>query len=365
MTDDRNQIITEGIKYTGSKLKLLPYIQSIVSELPNIHSVLDGFSGTTRVSQLFAQLGYSTHSNDLSVWSETFARCYLLAERKVNFYRELIDHLNNLTPYSGWFTENYGGYEGDKKKPFQVHNTQKLDAIRDEIDILNLSVNDKSVILTALILALDKVDSTLGHYASYLKEWSKRSYAELRLDLPNLFPITTNNQVTQKDIFNLLNNNSNDNTEYDLAYYDPPYGSNNEKMPASRVRYSAYYHLWKTVILNDKPKLFGKVGRRVDSKDTMNNNPFESFKKNENNQYIAMEAISRLVKQTHSHYILLSYSSGGRATKEELMDILSSNGKLINQYSIDYKKNVMANMTSTKEWASDTDNQEYLFLLEK
>jgi adenine-specific DNA-methyltransferase len=139
MTDNRNQIITEGIKYTGSKLKLLPYIQSIVSKLPNIHSVLDGFSGTTRVSQLFAQLDYSTHSNDLSVWSETFARCYLLAERKVNFYKEVIDHLNNLTPYSGWFTENYGGYAGDKKKPFQVHNTQKLDAIRDEIDRLNLS----------------------------------------------------------------------------------------------------------------------------------------------------------------------------------------------------------------------------------
>jgi len=57
------------------------------------------------------------------------------------------------------------------KRPWQKHNTRKLDAIREEIDRLNLDADDKAVALTSLILALDQVDSTLGHFASYLRDW--------------------------------------------------------------------------------------------------------------------------------------------------------------------------------------------------
>lgn len=44
-----NNIETYGIKYAGSKLKLLPQIQDIIKDLP-IEKVLDGFAGSTRVS---------------------------------------------------------------------------------------------------------------------------------------------------------------------------------------------------------------------------------------------------------------------------------------------------------------------------
>jgi len=46
---DINNIKTFGIKYAGSKLKLLPQIYDIIYNL-KISNVLDGFSGTTRVS---------------------------------------------------------------------------------------------------------------------------------------------------------------------------------------------------------------------------------------------------------------------------------------------------------------------------
>jgi hypothetical protein len=42
-------IKTESIKYIGAKTKLLPYILSIINNIPNIKTVLDGFAGTTRV----------------------------------------------------------------------------------------------------------------------------------------------------------------------------------------------------------------------------------------------------------------------------------------------------------------------------
>ena len=79
-----------------------------------------------------------------------------------------------------------------------------------------------------------------------------------------------------------------------------------------------------------------------------------------------MNALSRLIKNTDAHYLLLSYSSGGRATKQELLDAISSNGKLLKMAEIDYKKNVMANMKWTNEWVnSDGKYKEYLFLMEK
>ena len=63
-----NEILTpttEGIKYTGSKLKLIPHIIQDIKDL-EITSVLDGFTGTTRVAQACSQLGYETTCNDVS-----------------------------------------------------------------------------------------------------------------------------------------------------------------------------------------------------------------------------------------------------------------------------------------------------------
>ena len=236
----------------------------------------------------------------------------------------------------------------------------RLDAIRDKIEEYNLLWEDKCVLLTSLIYAMDAVDNTLGHYAAYLTGWSSRSYKDIELKLPKRHHPTTQNKVIQGDVFDAIKD------YHDLVYFDPPYGSNNEKMPPSRVRYAAYYHIWKTVILNDKPKVFGKANRREDSRDTASPSIFEEYKRNEDGNFIAMQAIKDLIQQTNAHYILLSYSSGGRATKEELNDILHSNGNVIAAREINYRKNVMSNMRWTNEWINtDCPYWEYLFLMEK
>lgn len=69
-------IKTESIKYIGAKTRLLPYILSIIDNLPNIKIVLDGFAGTTRVWQALKQKGYNIISNDLSEYSKVFWDCY-------------------------------------------------------------------------------------------------------------------------------------------------------------------------------------------------------------------------------------------------------------------------------------------------
>ncbi len=352
---------TEGIKYAGSKLKILPYIIDAIADL-RVNNVLDGFSGSTRVSQALAKLKFKITACDISDWSEVFGKCYLLNKHSAKHYLDLINHLNSIPPIDGWFTEFYGGdIEGGEKRPFQKKNTRKLDAIRDEIDRLNLPEIEKSVALASLILALDSVDSTMGHYVSYLADWSPRSYNDLILKVPSVFPNTENNRVVKSDIFDALNGEY-----FDLAYLDPPYGSNNEKMPPSRVRYASYYHIWSSVIKNDRPALFGKVNRREDTRDTVSSSIFEEYRKDSDGHFIAMKAIRNLIHRVNADYILLSYSSGGRATKEELYDILNSAGTIQKALEIDYKKNVMGNMRWTNEWVnSDGSYQEYLFLIRK
>lgn len=355
------KIKTEGIKYAGSKLRLLPHILDMVSGLDGVNSVLDGFSGSTRVSQAFAQQGYAVSSNDISVWSEVFANCYLMASNDANYYAEMIEHLNHLQGRFGWFSEHYGGNETDLKKTFQLKNTMKLDAIREEIELMPISWIDKCVLLSSLILALDKVDNTLGHYAAYLSKWSARSYNTLELKTPLRIKTNFDNKVFRADIFETIKTQ-----HFDLAYLDPPYGSNNEKMPPSRVRYGAYYHLWTTIINNDQPELFGKANRRVDTRDEFSASVFEEFRKNKNGDFIAMEALRTLIQKTNARYLMLSYSSGGRATKQQLLDIISENAKLVSIKLIDYRKNIMSNLRSTNEWvAADDAHQEYIFLMKK
>ena len=360
---------TEGIKYAGSKLKLLPQILQMVRKA-NPKTVLDGFAGTTRVSQMLAQTGYLVIANDISAWSKIFATCYLLNPHAATHYQPLIGHLNALPGKDGWFTEHYGGEpnsgsslgEDNLKKPWQKHNTRRLDAIRDEIERLHVSDVEKAVLLASLILALDAVDSTMGHFVSYLNDWSKRSYNELQMKVPRLIPQTLKHSVYQGDIFDLVPK-----VEVDLAYFDPPYGSCNEKMPPSRVRYAAYYHLWTSICLYDKPTLFGKAKRRTDTSDTIASSVFEDFRKSDSGRFIVVEAIERLLKTTRAKHILLSYSSGGRATAEELNEVIASTGRLVEVLEMDYRKNVMAAMRWTNEWVNDAaqPNKEFLFLIEK
>lgn len=361
---------TQGIKYAGSKRKILPALLALIKPL-NVKTVLDGFSGTTRVSQALKQAGYTVYANDIADWSKIFGQCYLLNRRPASHYLPIIEHLNNLPGEYGWFSENYGGepngglavQKDGRKRIWQLHNTKKLDAIRGEIDKMAKNEIEKSVLLTSLILAMDKVDSSVGHQVSYLKKWAPRAYNTMKMEAPRLIIDDKPHKVYQKDIFNLIND-----IEVDLAYYDPPYGSSNDLMPPSRVRYASYYHIWKTICLNDKPKLVGAANRREDVGDTVSGSIFEEFRKNEKGQFLVIKAIEGLIKNTPAKYVVLSYNNNGRAAPQAIKEILKGLKKKISIIEMDYKKNVMATITrTTNEWIQDSNgnNKEYFFLVHK
>jgi adenine-specific DNA-methyltransferase len=100
--------------------------------------------------------------------------------------------------------------------------------------------------------------------------------------------------------------------------------------------------------LNDRPEVFGKAKRRVDSSDTVAGSPFEDFRQNDTGHFVAVKAIERLLRTTRAKHVILSYSSGGRATAGELNEVISSVGRLVETLEVGHRKNVMAGMRWTR-----------------
>ncbi|HEY6659677.1 MAG TPA: hypothetical protein VI031_01000, partial [Pyrinomonadaceae bacterium] len=84
-------------------------------------------------------------------------------------------------------------------------------------------------------------------------------------------------------------------------------------------------------------------------------------------RFIVVDAIERLLQQTNARHIILSYSSGGRATAAELNEVIRGAGKLVEAIEVNYQRNVMGGMRWTNEWVREAEqpNREFLFLIQK
>lgn len=106
----------------------------------------------------------------------------------------------------------------------------------------------KAILLTSLLLAADKVDSTTGVQMAYLKEWAPRAFNDLKLEYPPLLPGP--GRALLGDALDLV-----EGIEADLFYLDPPYNQHS---------YLANYHIWETLVLWDKPETYGIAKKRLD-----------------------------------------------------------------------------------------------------
>ena len=360
--------MTEGIRYTGSKKSIIPRILEMIQKhCGDVKTILDACVGTTRVSQAFRQAGYAVTANDLAVYSQVFGRCYLMNDNSSSHYEGWIRHLNNLKGVNGWFSKHYGGLvtshkdgnavqEDGKKRPWQRHNTRKLDAILDEIPKLTQNEVERSVLLTSTMLAMDKVDNTMGHQVAYLKQWSKRSYTQMKLSVPQLIPEGEPCSISNKSIFDIEK-------EYDLVYLDPPYGTNNQKTKTTRVRYRSYYHLWTTVCQNDAPTLHGAALRRQDASSDSLPGGISIFEHTDHDT--VYKATKRLIEQLNCRYVLFSYANKAKLSEKDLREIFGAY-QILDFAVFEHKENAMKHATINDAWLGDQrKNQEFLILVEK
>ena len=352
---------TSGIKYIGSKFNLLEPIMNLVKKyVPTTPgrnpSMIDAFTGTTRVAQAFRQAGWDTQTSDLSWASEIYAETFLQINDNKHL-EPLIETLNNTKPKVGWLTKNYCDTRSEKGnnivRVWQPKNGQKADAIRDAIEIVKLkgkklTTQEKATLVSALIFALDKVDNTVGIQQAYLKKWCTRSYNNLLLKLPKVITMTNPPKSTHY-VGNCLS------IKYepaDLAYIDPPYSSHT---------YFSYYHIWDSIARWDKPEVGLKTNRRVDRITSAEEYDGE-MSSPWNSKHHALEAFDKLLDRLPVKYLLISYSNESLIPIEDLIKLARTHGKILVQ-EIDYKRNIMSQIGNGE--AGGKHNVEYLILIKR
>jgi adenine-specific DNA-methyltransferase len=333
------------IRYLGSKKNLIPLILLIMREFKGLTRALDLFSGSARVGYALKSAGYKVCSNDLNAYAEVLARCYVEADAVdvVGDARKLIAEFNALPGDEGWFTQTYS----HDSRFFQPANGARIDAIRNAIVEKGLRPELEAVLLTSLVEAADKVDSTMGLHKAYLKEWDSKSFSPLELRVPPVLPRAKGGKGKAFCMDALVAAGK---IETDIAYLDPPY--NNEK-------YLNLYHIWESLVLWDKPKVIGKAMRREDVK---------TRKSAFNAKREACDAMRAVVDRLQCKVMVVSFNNEGHISKEEMTEILSRRGH-VHVVEQDYKRYSGAtqgvyNHDGEKVGkVSHTENVEYIFVV--
>ena len=288
------------IKYLGSKKRLVPVLGEMFSR-SGARTALDMFTGTTRVAQDMKRRGGIVTAVDLARYSKVFADCWITTDGDSIDGAELDDalrHLNSLPGKAGYFTDTFCV----QSRFFQPRNGERIDAIRDTIDTDYADSPLHPVLLTSLILAADRVDSTTGVQMAYVKSWAKRSFNELELRNPGL--ITGPGHALHGDALTIAPTLG----HVDFAYLDPPYNQH---------RYFANYHIWETLVAWDKPEHYGVACKRVDVRDPATKSRF-----NEKRNMPA--AFRQLVTSLQADTMVLSYNDESWVTRDELVDMCSA-----------------------------------------
>jgi adenine-specific DNA-methyltransferase len=239
------------IKYIGSKRALAPVIERVAGRLP-IRSAADLFAGTTRAGQAFRRAGCRVVSNDLATYSEALGQAYIAAGADLDrdLLRGLLDRLASLAGRPGYVTRTFC----TEARFFSPENGARIDAIRDAIDEIGAPEPLRGCLLTSLLEASDRVDSTCGLQMAYLKRPAPRSGRPLELREPA--PVDgPAGEVVRRD----ANGLARDLDGIDCAYIDPPYNSHS---------YFSNYHVWETLVRWDRPEAYGVARKRADCRTT-------------------------------------------------------------------------------------------------
>jgi adenine-specific DNA-methyltransferase len=285
------------IKYLGSKRKLAPIISALVGALPNISSAADLFTGTTRVAQVLKTAGAHVIAGDTATYALMFARTYIETDARdvdEQRIRTILADLAMLPGSPGYITRTFS----DHARYFQAHNAERIDAMRTAI---HETVDDPlvhAILMTSLIEAADRVDSTAGVQMAYLKQWAARSHNPLELRFPEL--VAGTGEAVQEDAVALASSLDG----VDLAYLDPPYNQHS---------YLGNYHVWETIARGDEPEHYGVAAKRVDIRTTRSD--FNSSRK-------AEDAFVELVHRLATPWILVSFNDEGFLDQHTIIDTL-------------------------------------------
>jgi adenine-specific DNA-methyltransferase len=282
------------IKYLGSKRRLVPVLSRICAA-SGAGTALDLFTGTTRVAQAFKAQGVHVTAVDSARYAHMFARCYVETDADavdLPALQAAITHLNGLAGTPGYVHDTFS----HQARFFQPFNGARIDAVRDAIDRAYAGSPLYPILLTSLIEAADRVDSTTGVQMAYVKQWAPRSARPLQLRVPELLPGP--GRALLGDALALAPGLG----PFDLAYLDPPYNQH---------RYFTNYHVWETLVAWDAPASYGVARKRLDSRDPSTRSAF-------NSKRTMPDALRAVVRSVDCQLLVLSYNDESWLDVDEL-----------------------------------------------
>lgn len=382
------------IKYLGSKRTLVRVLGDI-AEAAGARTAVDLFTGTTRVAQEFKKRGMEVTASDIATYSGVLADCYIATDARTvdeAVLEDALAALGRLPGAPGYFTETFC----HQARYFHPTNGARIDAVRDAIEDRYAGTALYPILLTSLMEAADRVDSTTGVQMAYLKQWAPRALKPLELRRPELLAGPGHSIVG--DVFATLDELAGlaggaglagvaglarvagldelaglaglgglDETggleksaglpPADLVYLDPPYNQH---------RYFTNYHIWETLVRWDAPEHYGIACKRVDARDAETKSVFN--KKRE-----MPEALGRVLERVKADLTpdlaVVSYNNEAWITADEMTALLRDAGfEDVRMLAFDYKRYVGAQIGIHNQQGqkvgqvSHTRNLEYVFV---
>ena len=170
-SDDRikpGRVQLQNRRFLGNKYKLLGFIEDIVNEKCNGFSVFcDIFAGTGVVGERFNEKNIKIITNDFLAGNYIPLKAFL-GTSQIDFeeIEKKIDLLNNLeADDDNYFSEHFGNTY------FTLENARKIGAIREKIDEIAKNENEKTVLITSLLYAVERSQTQSDTMTPIEKNW--------------------------------------------------------------------------------------------------------------------------------------------------------------------------------------------------
>jgi adenine-specific DNA-methyltransferase len=293
------------VKYLGSKRRLVPALNE-VARLVRADSAIDLFTGSTRVATAWRANGLTVTAVDRLRFVHAAARTYLATPLTVGRREVLVDAiaaLNRLDGTDGYITETFCR----QARFFTPENGARADAVRAAIADRHNGTWREPILITALLEAADRVDSTTGLQMAYLKQWAPRAATRLTLRLPEI-PDGPVGRAVLGDATRVASRLA----PATLAYLDPPYNQH---------RYESNYHVWETICRGDAPEAYGVARKRVDLRDD------PASRSVFNDRRALPGALRTCIEQVRASIVVVSCSNEGWLGVDEVVALCESRGR--------------------------------------
>lgn len=299
------------MRYLGNKTRMLENINSVILDNNITEGIFcDLFAGSGSVGDYFKER-FQIISNDY-LHSLSIVNKAKLENKDIPSFKDFIKkygidpftYFNNkiyISDSQFFITNNYSP-KGNRQF-FTEKNATKIDGIRIETEKLYkdfiIDLKERNFLIASLIESVMGVSNTTGTYEAYLKNWDNRALKEFELQPIN---IRKANKIFNNTIYNKDSNELLRKIAGDVLYIDPPY---------TVTDYNSAYHVLESISKYDYPTIGGITGRR---KEITKKSKYTKKKQ-------ALINFEDLFRQANFNHILVSYSTQGLVSVDELVDL--------------------------------------------